>query len=117
MCDWTKQDGTTCQKVPCMNSRCSRHLKQTCLVCLEPTRSTNSAGTKRLTCGHAFHTNCILTWFVTSDVCPACRTSQAGDPFLDFRNAIQDDMRAKYMDTIKSYEKEIKNLRRHVHLR
>ena len=117
MCEWIKPDGAQCQKVPCMNSRCSRHLKQTCLVCLEATRSTNSAGTKRLTCGHAFHTECILTWFVTSDACPVCRCNQVSDPFINFRNSIQDNMRAKYMDTIKSYEKEIKNLRRQLHLR
>ena len=116
-CDWKKLDGTACLNVSCMNSRCSRHLKQMCSVCLEPVRSTNSAGTKRLTCGHSFHTDCILPWFVNSDDCPSCRCNQVSDPFIKFRNAIQDTMRAKYMDAIRSYEKEILKLRRQLPLR
>ena len=116
-CDWTKLDGTVCVNVSCINNRCSRHLKQTCSVCLEPVRSTNSAGTKRLTCGHSFHTDCILPWFATSDECPSCRRNQASDPFIKFRNTIQDNMRTKYMDTIRSYEKEISKLRRQLLLR
>ena len=39
-----------------------------CTICLE------SEGTLvPTTCGHKFHTNCLMEWLSTHDTCPVCR--------------------------------------------
>ena len=112
-CTWiNKISETRCKNVILMDGYCSRHLKQTCSICFEQVPSTNSAKTKRLSCGHAFHIDCILNWFVNSDICPICRKSQTKDLFISFKNKIEDEMRRKYRDAIMSYEHEIRRLRR-----
>ena len=93
-----------------MDGLCCRHLKQKCLVCLETVGSTNTVTSKRLTCGHAFHPNCITTWFITSDECPVCRCKQPEDPIIVFKDKVEDGMRVKYKDAIDSLEDEVKRL-------
>jgi hypothetical protein len=61
---------------------------QTCSVCLEPASSVNTFETRRLACGHAFHSPCIMKWFVKSDSCPTCRTPQPDDPLIIFKKEI-----------------------------
>jgi hypothetical protein len=78
---------------------------------MEQVPSTNSAKHKRLTCGHAFHTKCIITWFETSDDCPTCRESQKDDLFIHYKNNIERRIRRKYMAAIRSLEKEVSELR------
>jgi hypothetical protein len=95
-----------------MDDYCPRHLKQKCAICFEKVPSTNSAKTKRLSCGHSFHLNCILNWFVTSDCCPVCRKEQTKDVLISFKNKIENEMRDKYRDAILTYEHEIRRLRR-----
>lgn len=90
---------------------CYRHLKQKCSVCLEDVGSTNTATTKRLSCGHSYHLDCILTWYVTSDECPVCRCAQNTDPYIVFKHKIEDDMRTKYKDAIRSMEREVDEMR------
>jgi hypothetical protein len=67
--------------------------------------------TKRLSCTHAFHTECILTWFETSDECPICRTEQDTDPYIKFKKNIEEAMRVKYRDAIRSLEHQVHTLR------
>ena len=102
----------SCKNKVIRDNLCCRHLKQTCLICLEPDviTSTNTIKTKRLSCGHSFHVECIIEWFVTSDVCPVCRTKQEDDIFLNFKNKVEDTMREKYKDAISSLEHEIETL-------
>ena len=100
-----------CKNVILMDNYCSRHLKQKCAVCFEEVPSTNSAKHKRLHCGHAFHINCILGWFVESEDCPICRKPHH-DELIKFKDKIENNMRKKYMDAIRSLELENKNLRK-----
>lgn len=75
-----------CKNNILLDGLCSRHLKQTCAICFEQVPSTNSAQNKRLSCGHSFHMNCILKWFLRSDACPTCRKSQPNDQIIIFKN-------------------------------
>lgn len=100
-----------CKNNILMDSLCSRHLKQKCAICFEQVPSTNSPNHKRLNCGHAFHLKCILGWFIESDECPICRKIHK-DCILDFKETIENNLRIKYMDAIKSLEKENRKLRK-----
>ena len=100
-----------CKNNILMDSLCSRHLKQKCAICFEQVPSTNSPSHKRLHCGHAFHLKCILGWFLESDDCPICRKVNK-DCIIDFKNKIENNLRKKYMDAIRSLEKENKRLRK-----
>ena len=103
----------SCNNKVIRDNLCCRHLKQTCMICMDntPITSTNTIKSKRLTCGHSFHIECISEWFITSDDCPVCRKTQPeDDPVISFRNKVQDSMREKYKDAIKTLEDEIKNL-------
>tara|TARA_Y100000389_G_C17463982_1_gene523985 strand:- start:468 stop:986 length:519 start_codon:yes stop_codon:yes gene_type:complete len=45
-----------------------------CSICLQSLSSSNNYTIPD--CGHTFHTNCIITWFRTSNsTCPYCRSS------------------------------------------
>lgn len=105
-CKWK-----SCTNCVLRDDFCVRHLKQTCMICLEKVPSTNSARSKRLKCGHSYHFRCIIKWFETSDECPACRQTQSNDDLIIFKNNIEESLRKKYNDTIKSYEREIRILR------
>lgn len=105
-CEWK-----TCRNLVLRDNLCVRHLKQKCVICMESVPSTNSARHKRLTCGHAFHTNCIITWFETSDECPTCREPQQNDVFIQYKLNIERRMRRKYMAAIRSLENEVMVLR------
>jgi hypothetical protein len=76
-----------------------------------PITSMNTIKIKRLTCGHAFHIDCISEWFITSEDCPVCRTKQPGDPLITFKNKVEESMREKYKYAIKSLEDEIVTLK------
>jgi hypothetical protein len=111
LCQWITKTGNQCKCLALMDNMCSRHLKQTCSICLEPVRSTNSQCTKRLSCGHSHHMKCILGWFVTSDICPVCRKKQTNEPLLKFKDDIEENMRNKYKDLIHTHEVEMRRLR------
>ena len=100
-----------CRNVILMDSFCTRHLTQQCSICFEKVRSTNSPNTKRLRCGHSFHIDCILGWFVQSDDCPVCRQVQNNDKLLKFKQKIQHELREKYKCAIRTYEDELSRLR------
>ena len=96
-----------CKNNALMDNLCNRHLKQKCSICFEPVRSTNSASTKRLICGHSFHLKCILNWFLESDECPVCRTKHTRDPIMSFKHKLEEKLRKKYSEAIKSLEREL----------
>jgi len=52
-----------------------------------------------------------MTWFETSDECPVCRTIQDTDPIIAFKNHVQDNIRVRYMDAIRTLEHEVQRLR------
>lgn len=111
-CNWVTREQKKCTNSVLMDGLCSRHLKQKCSICWENVPSTNSSKHKRLNCGHAFHFDCILQWFKTSDECPVCRKNCSKDSIIIFRNNIEEDMRKLYYDAIKTLENEIKKLKR-----
>ena len=59
-------EGRKCKRPALINGKCCVHHSQTCAVCLDPVPSLTSYGAKRLSCTHAFHTSCIMTWFETN---------------------------------------------------
>lgn len=67
---------------------------------------------KKLTCGHIFHSKCIIKWFETSIECPSCRMECDDDPVVIFRKNVEENLRLKYKDAIKSLERENASLRR-----
>jgi hypothetical protein len=77
-------------------------------VCLEETKRND----KKLKCKHVFHNKCITTWFETSIECPTCRMEQDDDPLVVFRNHIEENMRDKYREAIRSLEAEVARARR-----
>ena len=109
-CKWVTSSDNRCSNNILMDGFCTRHLKQKCSICMEDVRSTNSANTKRLTCGHAFHYKCIIRWFSTSDDCPTCRKKQIADPLIQFKQQVEEEMRLKYRDAIRSLEVENQRL-------
>lgn len=109
-CSWITSSGKKCKNNVLMDTFCSRHLKQKCSICLEPVRSLNSAQTKKLKCGHAFHMECILNWFKNAEACPTCRNSQHNDPLIKFKISVEDEIREKYLQVNKSLEQEIRRL-------
>jgi hypothetical protein len=105
VCRHTKND-KPCKNKVLLDGLCVKHIQQKCTVCLENVKSINSASTHRLPCGHAFHTQCLLKSFVYSDQCPVCRQLPTRDEFYRFKVTIEDNMRQKYYDAIKSLERE-----------
>ena len=106
-CKWK-----TCKNNILMDGYCSRHLKQSCAICFEMVPSTNSSKHKRLNCGHDFHFNCLIQWFIESNDCPVCRKEHNHDPIIKFKNKIENNLRLKYRDAIRSLEKENSELRK-----
>jgi len=78
-------------------------------VCLE---DISRSSQKRLSCKHVFHTKCIFTWFETSDECPLCKSEQDADPIIVFKRHVEENLRLKYKDAIKSLESELARSRR-----
>ena len=107
-CSSVTASGAKCKKKAVQDGKCHAHLSQTCAVCLEETKRSD----KRLKCKHVFHTKCIMKWFETSIECPQCRMEQDDDPFVMFRKSIEDGMREKYRDAIRSLEAEVQRARR-----
>lgn len=41
-----------------------------CAICLD----SMNAQTLTISCGHTYHSNCLLNWFEYNMTCPVCRT-------------------------------------------
>ena len=107
-CSSVTASGAKCKKKAVQDGKCHAHLSHTCAVCLEATKRSD----KHLKCKHVFHARCIMKWFETSIECPQCRMEQDDDPIVMFRKSIEDNMREKYRDAIRSLEAEVQRARR-----
>lgn len=107
-CSSVTLNGTKCKQKAVEDGKCRAHIANTCAICLEQTKRTD----KKLKCKHVFHNKCITTWFETSIECPTCRMEQDDDPLVVFRKHIEENMREKYRDAIRSLEVELARARR-----
>ena len=62
-------------------------------------------------CHHHFHEQCLLLWFVESNVCPVCRAEQ-DNKFTNFKKQIQDRTAELYMEVIDGLEEDLMRARR-----
>ncbi|KAF2901066.1 hypothetical protein ILUMI_05122 [Ignelater luminosus] len=62
-----------CDTLPSTKRRRNSNVPQNCTICLDKLKS---GKTRRISCGHIFHDNCITMWFRTSHTCPNCRAEQ-----------------------------------------
>ena len=107
-CSSVTLSGKKCKRIAVHEGKCSVHLSQVCVVCHEETKRTD----KKLKCKHIFHHKCILRWYEESDECPVCRMEQDDDPIIVFKKHIEENMRLKYRDSIRSLEAEVMRARR-----
>ena len=107
-CSSVTLSGKKCSKKAVSGGKCRCHEPKTCAVCLEETTRLD----KKLKCKHMFHSKCIIKWFETSIECPQCRMEQDDDPIIIFRKNVEENMREKYRDAIKSLEAEVARIRR-----
>ena len=108
-CSSITKTGTKCKQKAVEDGKCRAHLPNNCAVCLEEIRP---SACRQLKCKHKFHTKCIMTVFETSIECPLCRMEQDDDPIVIFRKNVEDNLREKYRDAIKSLEQELARARR-----
>lgn len=107
-CSSVTLNGKKCKQKAVEDGKCRAHLETTCTICLEALKRTD----KKLKCKHTFHSKCITTWFETSIECPTCRMEQDDDPIVIFRKNVEENLRLKYKDAIKSLESELARARR-----
>lgn len=107
-CSSVTLSGSKCKQKAVQEGKCQAHLAHTCTICLELTKRSD----KKLKCKHVFHNRCIIKWFEESIECPTCRMEQDDDPLIIFRTNIEENMRLKYKDAIKSLELELALRRR-----
>lgn len=104
--------GRKCRKPVLLDDKCCVHHVEPCSICLENVLSINSKSSKRLNCGHSFHTNCIIRWYESSNECPTCRREQLDDPLIILKMATEERMRLLYVEAIRSLERQIPPQRR-----
>lgn len=68
-CESNTRSGERCKNT-CPGKFCHRHSTQQCAVCFSGMNETNS---RKLDCGHTFHSSCIDRWKRRSHTCPMCR--------------------------------------------
>lgn len=71
----------------------------TCVICRE--NMLDPQGTKKLPCGHIFHTGCVRQWFQRQQKCPTCRK--------DILNVDQSEMRKQVSryDNTRIYSQDV----------
>lgn len=52
-----------------------------------------------------------MKWFEESIECPTCRMEQDDDPIVMFKLSVEDALREKYKDAIKSLQEELRAAR------
>ena len=105
-CSALTQNGSKCKQKAVEDGRCRAHLSKTCAVCLEEVKRTD----KKLRCGHMFHPKCIMQWFETSIECPQCRMEQDDDPLVVFRKHVEENIRERYREAVRSLQDEVRML-------
>jgi len=108
-CSSVTRTGKKCRHTAAQDGLCHVHIQNTCTICLEPTKRND----KKLRCKHVFHGECIIKWFEESIECPTCRMEQDDDPIVIFRNNVEENMRLKYADAIRSLENDLERAMRH----
>ena len=107
-CIHVTRKGSRCSFRSKQNGYCLKHVKESCPICFETIQS----GDKHtLSCEHKFHRQCMVQWYVESNVCPICRAEQK-DELLEFKEKVKENMRQLYKDAIDSSDREIERLRR-----
>lgn len=107
-CSSMTTQGLKCKRRAAQDGLCSAHLMHTCAICLDQVKLSD----RKLACKHRFHTKCIIRWFETSVECPVCRMEQDSDPLVIFRRNVEENIREKYKDAIKSLELELRRRNR-----
>jgi hypothetical protein len=90
-----------------------------CSICQEKVGKRNSYKTRKLQCGHFFHSNCLLTWLSTdgaTNTCPICREKLDDIDVVVFKDRVEENLRRKYLDAMKTYDMEIDMLRQTIAL-
>jgi len=95
--------GKKCKHMAIQDGKCRIHSQHACTICLELTNRSD----RKLKCKHMFHDKCIIKWYEESIECPTCRMEQDDDPLIIFRKNIEENIRIKYKDAIKSLEYEL----------
>jgi hypothetical protein len=106
-CSGLTKKGSKCRRT----SSCRWHKQEMCPVCLDEIQFKQLHKT---TCGHVFHSECILTWFISSDECPVCRHEESTEPVIIFKHSVHERMAQNYMDTIRSLEDDVTRYRRRI---
>ena len=57
-----------------------------------------------------FHSMCIMQWFETSIECPQCRMEQDDDPLVVFRKHVEENIRERYREAVRSLQDEVRML-------
>jgi len=107
-CSSVTLGGKKCRQKAVEDGKCRAHMTHTCTICLELTKRSD----KRLKCKHMFHDKCIIQWFETSIECPTCRMEQDDDPIVIFKKNVEENIREKYRDAIRSLEVDLARARR-----
>lgn len=108
-CRFMMTKGRRCKNKVKSGEYCRHHTSVDCPVCFETIQSDDKMV---LTCGHTFHTECMVQWYASSSKCPVCRKDQGINQYVKLREIVEDNMREKYRDAINSLEEEILRLRR-----
>ena len=96
-----------CSRNILLDGQCMYHLKQTCPVCMDKIGSINTSTVKRLPCGHSIHIRCLLGCIRNSSLCPVCRSDLEKEPLVQFKLAVEQDMRELYSEAIRSLQGEV----------
>jgi hypothetical protein len=104
LCIGVTKSGAPCKK----KGMCRWHRSDICAICLDEIPCKEIYVTE---CRHHYHSQCITTWYVTSDECPVCRTEQATDPFIFFKRKLRRAVEDVYSDAIHTLETENRLLR------
>ena len=103
-CTGLTAKGAKCRRT----SNCQWHVPIDCTICMDVIQP----GTGLVTsCRHHFHENCLVTWFLESDVCPVCRATQ-DNKFVSFKKQVQERTAELYMDVLVGLEADLARARR-----
>ena len=112
-------DGVECGVRAIHGDKCIRHINQSCVICQEDVTTRNTFSTRRLKCGHAYHTTCLMNWLSTDGydpTCPTCREDISDMDLVVFKTKVEDNMRARYKDALESNDLEIQRLQTTIEL-
>jgi hypothetical protein len=89
-CESITRSGDRCKNTCSSNKYCHHHtntIQEQCSICWTSMNETNS---RKLDCGHTFHTRCIDRWKRRNSTCPMCR-APFDQPMYKIRLTIEPD--------------------------